>query len=171
MFPAAPVTGAHVKTAQPMPTMTAQKTTQPQAPETARASAGEAAAANIKTESARAVQAPEQTPVAPRLRDQETAERTERSEDRDNPTGPEPAFEETLLERDARVALDPPEFPVDAAPEVAPDEAPDDTEQDLAAADVEIDPPPSPAEKAEAGFNETRTLASIPDPATVDVRT
>ena len=127
MFPAATVSSVAAKPVQPAQAQTAQKTTQPQAPETARASAGEAAAANIKAETTQAVKAAEQSSVAPRLRDQETAERTERAEPRDLPTGPPPSFEETPLERQARVALDPPE-PTEAAPveaEAEPVEAPE----------------------------------------------
>ncbi len=177
MFPAANVSSVAVKAAQPAPTVTAQKTTQPQAPETARTSSGESAAANIKAETSHAVQAAEQSSVAPRLRDQETAERTDRSmPTKDNPTGPPPTFEESPLERNARVAFDPPE---QAPPAETPraSEARDDgqpvEEANKNAAPVSEapqDPPPTPTEKAEASFTETRSMGEAKDAATVDVR-
>ena len=72
---AASSAGAAIKPPQPATAQTAIRTAQPQAPETARASAGEAAAANVRTETPIAIQAAEQSAVAPRLRDQETADK------------------------------------------------------------------------------------------------
>lgn len=176
MFPAANVSGAVVKPVQPAPAVTAQKTTQPQAPETARASAGESAAANIKAETSHAVQAAEQSSVAPRLRDQETAERTERAfPAKDEPTGPPPAFEESPLERQARVAFDPPEQapPERDQAELEPIEVASErvgTGDDAEPVDAAPqDPPPTRTERAEASFSETRHLAEPKEPATVDV--
>ena len=180
MLPAANATGVAIKPAQPVPVQTAQKATQPQAPETARSSAGEAAAANVKAETPKAVQAVEQSTVTPRLRDQETFERTERQlPTSDAPAGPPPSFEESPLERQARVAFDPPEASVEL-PETLPAPAENDasaaTEADhsskdeAAAKPASIDPPPTPTERAEASFTETRQIAENREPATVDVK-
>ena len=177
MFPAANVSSVAVKPVQPAPAVTAQKTAQPQAPETARTSSGESAAANIKAETSQAVQAAEQSSVAPRLRDQETAERTERSTPaKDDPTGPPPSFEESPLERQARVAFDPPEQapPAREQADVAPvDDGSDEPRPPEAPAKAEVapqEPPPTRTEKAEASFTETRSMATAREPATVDVR-
>lgn len=178
MFPAASVSSAAAKPAQPAQAQTAQKTTQPQAPETARTSSGESAAANVKAETTKAVQAPEQSSVAPRLRDQETFERTERvTNPKDLPAGPPPTFEESPLERQARVALDPPDQsvdPEDGFDPVDPDAnpAPADAKDDAVAQNRtdQTDPPPTPTERAEASFSETKTISEDPTPASVDVR-
>ena len=177
MFPAANVSSVAIKPVQPAPAVTAQKTTQPQAPETARTSAGESAAANIKAETSVAIQAAEQSSVAPRLRDQETAERTERSVPaKDDPTGPPPTFEESPLERQARVAFDPPEptqkadVPVEVETVDPALEGPGTEEGDEPVEAAPQDPPPTRTEKAEASFTETRTIAVSKEPATVDVR-
>jgi hypothetical protein len=156
----------------PAPLQTAQKSALPQA-EAARGSAGENAAANIRAETTRAVDAPEQTAVAPRLREQETKERPDTVFD--ELVGPEPTFEESPLERQARVALDPPE--IKAAPTMTQSptaqlEPPDETDTlAIEATETETfeDPPPTPTEKAQASFAETRTLATSPEPATIDV--
>ena len=175
MIPAASSVGVAVKPLQPVTAQTAQRTVQPQAPETARASAGEAAAANVRTETPNAIQAAEQSSVAPRLRDQENSERTERAlPGKEEHTGPTPTFEESPLERQARVALDPPEM------EQAPNEArlrdieaagnqPEPDAPELKAAPPPADPPPTPSERAEASFSETRALAESKEPATIDV--
>ncbi|MEM6386476.1 MAG: hypothetical protein AAF718_09600 [Pseudomonadota bacterium] len=179
MIPAATVTGLPSKTQQPAPLQSAARTAQAEAPEAARSSGGETAAAQVKLDSAKAVTAPEQTAVAPRLRDQETAERTERAPVlKDKPAGPPPSFEESPLERQARVAFDPPELPAvsDTNVEAAP--APEAGVSETAETDVvstapsdglDADPPPTPTEKAEASFTETKTLASLKEPASVDV--
>ena len=147
------------------------RTAQSQAPETARASAGEAAASNVRTDTPNPIKAAEQTAVAPRLRDQETAENTDRAPAKDAPTGPPPAFEESPLERQARVALDPPE--ADATPEenaaTPEDTGPDRREAVRADAEPERSPPPTPTERAEDGFAETQALADSKAPAKVDV--
>ena len=173
MFPAANVSTAVVKPVQPAPAVTAQKTSQPQAPETARTSSGESAAANIKAETSIAVQATEQAAVAPRLRDQETAERTDRSQQNvDQHAGPPPTFKESPLERQARVAFDPPDG-AQTEPRVAevsdpPDRAPA-PEEAFAQDELPADPPPTRTEKAEASFSETKSMADQKDPASVDV--
>ncbi len=75
-----------------------------------KSSAGVASPANAKAETKVAVDPSRQTTVAPRLRDQETTERSERNPPpKDGPTGPLPSFEETPLQRAARVIFDPPE--------------------------------------------------------------
>ncbi|NNE89968.1 MAG: hypothetical protein HKN27_18025 [Silicimonas sp.] len=148
------------------PNQTAQKTALPQS-DTARSSVGENAAANIRAETTRAIDAPDQSSVAPRLREQETKERPETVFD--DLVGPEPTFVENLLERQARVALDPPE--IVSVPEEKT-EATDDTEkQEIAAEETPVfeNPPPTPTERAEASFAETRTLAETSEPAIVDV--
>ena len=179
MLPAANATGVAIKPAQPVPVQTAQKATQPQAPETARSSAGEAAAANVKAETPKAVQAVEQSTITPRLREQETFERTERQTPTgDAPAGPPPSFEESPLERQARVAFDPPE----PGAEVSETPNAPAKNQDARAVETEarasetgdeartIDPPPSPTERAEASFTETRQISEPREPAKVDVK-
>lgn len=177
MFPAANVSSAVAKPVQSAPSQTTQKTSQPQAPETARTSSGESAAANIKAETTEAIKAPEQSSVAPRLRDQETAERTDRSyEAVEKPTGPPPTFEETPLERQARVALDPLVENVDAGQSepvtsnVEDNSAPASGVEASSDPGNQPDPPPTPTEKAEASFSETRTLTDAKEPATVDIK-
>lgn len=176
MISAAPVAGA--ATAQPVTPSTSARVHA--SPETARASVGEAAPSNVKLATASAVTAPEQIVVAPRLRDQETAERTERAAPaKDSPTGPPPSFEESPLERQARVALDPPDVKARPAFDVVPTAAAKETDAETeeiraddrsgTARDEAVDPPPTPTERAEAGFAETRMLAEPPAPATVDL--
>jgi len=171
MIPAASATALPSKGAQPVTHHSAVRTAHAHAPDTARSSGGETSAAHVKLDSAKAITAPDQTAVAPRLRDQESAERTNRTEQtKDAPTGPPPSFEESPLERQARVAFDPPET---APPPPSDDHTPDvpDAAEDAAPA-VEADgqdPPPTPSERAEASFAETKTLAHPREPATVDV--
>ena len=172
MLPAAP---ASVSGVQPTQIQSAQKAAQSQSPETARASAGEAAAANVRSETADAVKAPEQTRVAARLREDETAERTERDKS-DRPAGPQPAFEESPLERQARVALDP-QDPTDEAKATPSSVSVSDTqpvatrdpESEKAIAVADIEAPPSPSDRAEASFAETIEINTPRDPAQVDV--
>lgn len=155
-----------------MPAQPAQKATLPQA-DTARSSVGENAAANVRAETARAIDAPEQSSVAPRLREQETKERPDTVFD--ELVGPEPTFEESPLERQARVALDPPEIvasPEDTEVRSAEPESP--AESDATAITVTQappfeDPPPTPSERAETSFAETRSLSTEPKPATIDI--
>ena len=169
MLPAASNVGFAVKTAQPVALQSAERTSNPPAPETSRASAGEAAASNVQLETSRAVTAPEQSAVAPRLRDQENAERSERLHaTTDEPTGPPPAFEESPLERQARVAFDPPK-PTAEPPNTGATDAPHPQEAvGIEQAEASNDPPPTPAERAEASFAEIRTLATVKELATVD---
>ena len=121
----------------------------------------------------RAIDAPNQAVVAQRLRDQETKQRADSVIEEF--AGPEPTFEESPLERQARVALDPSELALPAA-ETDEDATPVQTDdpvneptEPVAQDPVVIDPPPTPSERAEASFAETRSLADTIEPATVDV--
>ncbi len=178
MIPAASPAGLAVKTAQPVAPSPAMRAAEAPGPEAARASAGESAPAQVTLLSAKAVTAPDQAAVAPRLRDQETTERTDRSATpKDSPTGPPPSFEESPLERQARVAFDPPAAeapsPREAEPlaPVAQDDtnAPAEEAPEIVKAEAPPDPPPTPTERAEASFAETRTIANPKEPATVDL--
>lgn len=177
MIPAVSTAGYAAKTVQPATHTSAARVTQVAAPEAMRSSAGEGAAANVTLHSAKAVTAPEQAAVAPRLRDQETAEQTDRAPiSKDAPTGPPPTFEESPLERQARVAFDPPEASIEPAfdlrPELSIEEAEDPAPEDkveLKTADTPPDPPPTPTARAEASFAETRTLSTPKETTTVDV--
>lgn len=174
MIPAASVTGLPAKAGQPVAHHSAARTAHAHAPETARSSGGETAAAHVKLDSAKAVTAPDQTAVAPRLRDQETAERTNRTpHTKDAPTGPPPSFEESPLERQARVIFDPPDTKPDPAFDFAPaaktTEGESQPAEEQPRAEPPADPPPTPTERAEASFAETRTLSTAKEPATVDV--
>jgi hypothetical protein len=154
---------------------TAAKTAVPPAPETGRGSVGETAAGNIRAETRRAIDAPEQAAVLPRLRDQERAVDTERRiPEKDTPTGPQPTFEETPLERQARVALEPPD-PVPGEDQALSEETgtprpdiPRDA-SDAPGDDVPAAPPPTPRERAEVSFAETRSLAASRDGAALDI--
>lgn len=130
---------------------TANRTLTPSGPDTARASVGEVAAGNVRAETARAVDAPEQSAVAPRLRDRETTEASQRlAREADAPTGPPPSFEESPLERQKRTAFEPP----DIRPK------PDSAQQE---------PPGRAREQAEIGFAGTRALAEPREPPEVDL--
>lgn len=148
------------------PTQSAQKSSQPQV-DAPRSSAGEFTGVNQRAETARAIDAPVQSAVAQRLQDQEKKERPETIFD--DLVGPDPTFEENLLERQARVAFDPPE--VNASPSQIADPVEEDTLQSESDAEIVAfeGPPPTPTEKAEASFAETRTLATDPEPVTIDV--
>lgn len=176
MIPAVSPAGA--ATGQPVANLSANKAVQAAAPEAARASAGETAASNVKLATSSAVTAPDQSAVAPRLRDQETSERSERAlPGKDAPTGPPPSFEESPLERQARVAFDPPEQPVEPAFDLRPDvevvekqtSSNDEGTLEVVTAEAPADPPPTPSERAEASFAETRTLSEPKEAAQVDV--
>lgn len=149
----------------------AAKTAQPTAPETARASAGETAAANVRAETTLAIEAPEQVTVAPRLRDQETAERTDRgSIDKERPTGPPPAFKESLLERQARKALDSFEI-ADISSQAVPKDDPEVSLPGVArpGSEGEAKPKSDPRSMASAAFAETRSFSAGRETASVDV--
>ena len=169
-----PSVSANVAPQKPVPVTAAQTTNKPTAP-AGQVGSGEAAASNVRAETASAVRAPDQLTAAPRLRDQETAERSERHlADKKAPTGPPPAFEESPLERQARVALDPPDVAPEpeAEVEVSSVDEPDNVSGDDAADDgemAEIDPPPTPRERAEVSFTETRAIAEPVESASVDV--
>ena len=170
MIPAAPAPMAAVRP-HAIAAQTAQRTAH--APETSRASAGETGSSAMRSETVDAAKAAEQSTVAPRLRDQERAESSTRIVSwKDAPTGPPPAFEESPLERQARVALDPPEeadAPARAKDAtVAPEASVDDVS--TRAAPDHVDPPPTPTERAEASFSETRTISAPREKATFDRR-
>ena len=155
-----------------------------------RASNGVSAAANVRAETTQAVDPSRQAGVAPRLRDQENAERSPRTGPAgDGPTGPTPAFEETPLQRAARVIFDPPEAMFDVAAEmdaeleaIDPDvptnapsldpEAPTPTEPQQ---DARTDPRSDAearreaARQAEAAFEEARRLEKAEDAAQIDL--
>lgn len=177
MIPATPPAGVAVKSAQPITTFSADRTSQPSAPETARSSSGETAAANIRVETADAVTPPEQSAVVPRLRDEENWDQTERDlPNKDDPTGPPPAFEESPLQRQARVSLDPteastpPELTTEPVGESVKPETKDRMPaQILAAATDPVETPPTPSERAEISFAETRDLAEPTEPPNVDL--
>lgn len=150
----------------------AQKTALPQA-QTARTSVGESAAANIRPETTHSIDAPDQAVVAQRLRDQEAKDRADTVIEEF--AGPEPTFEESPLERKARVALDPPAITTSVvqADETATSMKIDDPVNEQTGIAVQDpvfeDPPPTPTERAEASFAETLSLADTPEPASVDV--
>lgn len=173
MIPPATAPGPAVNPANSVTTNSSARAAQLPMPEAARSSAGETSAAQVTLLSPKAVTAPDQTAVAPRMREQETAERTDRTQPTDTPTGPPPTFQESPLERQARIALDPPDLALAAPDEV--DTAPAPAPADDAATELVVqpaptpDPPPTPSERAEASFAETRTLSEEREPATVDV--
>lgn len=177
MIPAAMPIGNSMSIGQQTSMNSTDRTSQPLQPETARSSAGEASAANIRAQSAKAVAAPEQAAITARLRNQEDAEHTERDRPaKDAPTGPPPAFKETPLQRQARIALetelqeDVEAVKRDGDDRIA-DEAPRETQPGAASdATQPAGPaPPTPTQKAETAFAETRGLANEGQPATVDV--
>lgn len=175
MFPVSSAANGAVRPVQPVEQASALRSSQQNAAETTRASSGEASAANIRTESAQAVKAAEQAAVVARLRDQERAEEFARAApSADAPAGPPPAFEESPLERQARLAFEPPESsgPIEtptAAEPVAPPPEPEAQDATPRQEVEDTDPPPTPRERAETSFAETRTLAAPKEPATVDV--
>ena len=157
-----------------MPATAAQTTTKPTVP-VGQGGHGEAAASNVRPETALAVRAPDQFTASPRLRDQETAERSERElTDKKTPTGPPPAFKESPLERQARVALDPPD--VAPEPEDEVEASPIDETDSAQSADTavscdagDIDQPPTPRERAEVSFSETKAIAEPVETASINV--
>lgn len=160
--------GLSVATSHTAPKATA--TPQTEAP---RSSAGEVSAANLKTETARAIDAPGQSAVSPRLRDQETAERSNRlSAKYDAPTGPRPTFDESLLERRSRTAFDPPEIADQAKSTPPPGISASNNGADETVKDVEAPPrvPSKVTAQAEEGFAEALVLSEPGKPATLDVR-
>lgn len=159
----------------PVPTLSqsqqgAQKAALDLQSHTPRASAGEKSAANVSPATAQAIDAAEQYAVSPRLRDQETVENSARAlAESDKPTGPPPAFEESLLARQARKALDPPE--VSAVPQdTLSHEAGKKDDPAQPTPELVASPPPSPTERAEMGFAETRAIAAAPDSGAIDKR-
>ncbi|MGI9394430.1 MAG: hypothetical protein ACR2OY_07270 [Boseongicola sp.] len=150
---------------------TAPKATAALQTEAPRSSAGEVSAANLKSETARAIDAAGQSAVAPRLRDQETAERSNRlSAKNDKPTGPRPTFDESLLERRSRTAFDPPE--IANKPKLEPVSGGSDAAYKAHASAIKdpSDTPPARSEKAEAGFAETRAISGDAILATLDLK-
>lgn len=178
MIPAVSPAGLALKTAQPPSLNSADRAAPAPASEAPRASAGEGTAARVTLLSASAVTGPDQSAVAPRLRDQETTERTERSRlPKDTPTGPPPAFKESPLERQARVAFDPPSAEPDpqipSAPNAAAipggDGSKTGKKTEIVMVEAPAEPPPTPSERAEASFAETRALSTPKEPTTIDV--
>jgi len=160
--------GLSVATSHTAPKATA--TPQTEAP---RSSSGEVSAANLRTETARAVDAPGQSAVAPRLRDQETTERSNRlSAKNDRPTGPRPTFDESLLERRSRTAFDPPEIADRAKPAPPSEESDTADDAERTANDVQAPAgaPSTVTAQAEEGFAEVLILSEPDIPATLDIR-
>ena len=152
-------------------TQSAPKPALPQQAEAPRTSAGETSAANLRGAIPQAIDPADQSTVAPRLRDQETAEKTERkAANKDAPAGPPPAFEETLLARQARIALDPTETPVqDPSQKVKDQEDRPDDPETLKTRTTPPAPPPTPTERAETGFAQTKSIATPAMPSTLDL--
>ena len=158
--------GLSVATSHTAPKATAAPTT-----EAPKSSAGEVSAGNLRTETARAIDAASQSAVAPRLRDQETVERSKRLPPRlDAPTGPPPAFDESVLERRSRTAFDPPDAAVKTETEPPKEDADDDDTSAPFPVESKSDTPPNPREKAEAGFAETRAISDDAKLATLNVK-
>ena len=139
-------------------------------PQPAAVAAGEAGPANVRTETLRAVDAAKQAALPQKLREGETGEG--RARGKDLPVGPPPAFEETLLEQRARLALEPPDLRgeiVESDQTDVPNEA---SVAEVGAAEPrgEEDAQDPDAIRAEAGFAESRRLAEGPASASVDVR-
>ncbi|MGI9390370.1 MAG: hypothetical protein ACR2O1_09965 [Boseongicola sp.] len=152
---------------------TAPKATAALQTEAPRSSAGEVSAANLKAETARAIDAAGQSAVAPRLRDQETAERSNRlSAKNDTPTGPRPTFDESLLERRSRTAFDPPEIATQA--KSAPARIIPDTNDNSDDTAINLQAPTGiqaqVTTQAEEGFAEALNLSESGTPPTLDVR-
>lgn len=103
--------------------------------------APESGPARLKPETLEAIDPSRQSEASVRVSSNGTGDTDTR------PAGPPPAFVETLLQRQARVALDPPE--------------PSDPDETI---------PPSPAPRAEAGFAETRALATARTAPEIDRR-
>ncbi|MDJ1016952.1 MAG: hypothetical protein QNJ35_10605 [Paracoccaceae bacterium] len=146
------------------------KSAQPPQPGAARASAGEAPRASLRAETARAIDPPEQLPAAQRLRDRETDETSGRPPLGDGPTGPPPAFQESPLERQVRVALDPPDLPPELEPAAPSAEETEVFEpagapgkrQEETTEPVRGETAPARFTRAETGFAETRSIAEDP---------
>lgn len=132
-------------------------------------SAGEVAAAKVRTETTRAVDPARQAAAAPRMRDQETAEQSDRAALPDTgPTGPRPAFQETFLQRAARLALTPPkpEGPSPTAGQTS--DAPPD--QDDPETPVALRPTTSDMSRARDGFSQTQQFVEARAPSVIDFR-
>lgn len=161
-----------------------------------KASAGVAAPAKVRAETTMAVDPSRQSAVAPRLRDQENAERSARVPPTgDGPTGPPPSFEETPLQRASRVIFDPPEAYLDVAAQIEADiasvepepaevaDAPPNAPEPPNATEPEPEARPEPrpdsdarearreaaARQAEAAFEEARQLEKSEEAAEVDL--
>ncbi|MXQ06745.1 hypothetical protein GQ651_02685 [Alphaproteobacteria bacterium GH1-50] len=137
----------------------------------AAATTGEAGPANLRAETLRAVDAVKQSTLPPKLREGETNEGRQKA--RDLPAGPPPAFKETLLEQQARTALEPPdllsEIVSGEAAEASEDSAATESSETAGGGTDEAQAPE--AARAEAGFAESRRLSEPAAPGTsVDVR-
>lgn len=152
---------------------TAPKATASPQTEAPRSSAGEVSAANLKADTARAIDAAGQSAVAPRLRDQETTERSNRIPAKnDAPTGPRPTFDESLLERRSRTAFDPPEVarPTASVPPSDVSDTKDKSDRATNATQLVANIPSGVTANAEEGFAEALVLSEPGKPATLDVR-
>lgn len=168
MIPAATGNSPTLKPTQAVASQTGLRSNASQAMEAARSSIGESTATKA-VETQNAITAPVQSGAVARLRDQETTERTGRTPStKDAPTGPPPSFEESPLERQARVAFDPPD--TDMTDDVQQPETdatkPDETTGEKKALSLGSD---DLTERAEAGFAETKQLAEPPKSANLDV--
>ena len=132
----------------------------------AQGSSGETSSANIRMDTLQPVTAAEQSSAIAHLRDQETAEHLRNGiVAKDAPTGPPPAFDETPLERQIRIAFQPPEVAdaktiADKGTSQDFDDQPDDT----------LTVPPSPAERAETAVAETRAISEPTQSGALDVK-
>ena len=171
MIPAisAPVTATSAGT--PAGSAQPANTTSPKPVQVAPSGRGETAAAATQAATARAVEAPPQAVLALRLRDGETAE-TEPAPDK--PAGPPPTFDETILQRDARLAREPAALASKADTEKTQQLEPD-TSDDASDGPGKPEGPArandvsAASRKAEETFSETKKIAQPPEPASVDV--
>lgn len=154
------------KGAQPVTNQPPQAKPDAQTQGAASTSAGESAASNVRVETRAAIDPTRQTANAPRLRDQEKSETTRNPE---GPVGPPPAFQETLLQRQARTVLSPQAVsPTDTASEqVATVDAEEPSPAADEASELAKDEDAAKRAEAERGFAETRALDD--DPADIQV--
>ncbi len=142
----------------------ASKTTAPPQAQAPRTSAGEPSPANLRPLTTQAIDPVKQSAVALRLPDQEKLDSTVSDvTDENAPAGPAPSFPETILARQARVALDPPEAKDLPGPEPVTPFEKDETLRSTP--DVDIAPTlPMTTKKAQAGIAEIREIgAQAPD--------
>lgn len=155
-----PVSGP-TPTAKPTPADAAQNTQQ-SARGTLTQSGAERGPAQMRAETVRAVEPVRQSATAERLR---TSGPDGNDLSETLPAGPPPAFVETLLERQARQAFQPPDVEPPEKPEATaaetPGEAPDTPVENV---------PPRTEEIARAGFAEAQLMTKSDAPPEVDRR-